>query len=86
MRTTLTLDDDVVALLRKAERESGRSFKQLVNEALRRALGSPPPAVVAQALPAYELRTRAGIDLTHSLRLATELEDEALLAKQVLGK
>lgn len=38
MRTTLTLDDDVVALLRRELKSSGASLKQVVNEALRRML------------------------------------------------
>jgi hypothetical protein len=36
MRTTLTLDDDVAAMLRRLQKEQGTSFKQLVNDALRR--------------------------------------------------
>ena len=35
MRTTLTLDADVAALLKQEMRKSGRPLKQLVNEKLR---------------------------------------------------
>ncbi len=46
MRTTLTLDDDVAALLKKLlARRRGASLKQIVNDALReglRVLGRPP--------------------------------------------
>lgn len=35
MRTTLTLDDDVAALLRKEMGNSGLSFKEMVNHYLR---------------------------------------------------
>lgn len=38
MRTTLTLDDDVVALTQRVRNASGRSFKATVNEALRLGL------------------------------------------------
>jgi muramoyltetrapeptide carboxypeptidase LdcA involved in peptidoglycan recycling len=38
MRTTLTLEDDVVALLRQARAKTNKSFKQLINETLRQAL------------------------------------------------
>ena len=38
MRTTLTLDDDVAAKVKLETRRSGKSFKQVVNEALRRGL------------------------------------------------
>jgi len=35
VRTTLTLDDDVAALLKKEARKSGEPFKQVVNRYLR---------------------------------------------------
>lgn len=38
MRTTLTLDPDVAALLRRTHRSHGGSFKAIVNEALRQGL------------------------------------------------
>ncbi|MEW6300434.1 MAG: CopG family transcriptional regulator [Thermodesulfobacteriota bacterium] len=45
MRTTLTLDDDVAALLERLRRARGASLKDLVNEALReglRRMTAPP--------------------------------------------
>ena len=47
MRTTLTLDDDVAARLKAAVRKQRRTFKDLVNQALRSGLGvleHPRPA------------------------------------------
>ena len=38
MRTTLTLDDDVAANLRRIQRREERSLKDVVNDALRRGL------------------------------------------------
>jgi hypothetical protein len=38
VRTTLTLDEDVAAKLKAAARRSGRPFRDVVNEALRRGL------------------------------------------------
>ena len=38
MRTTLTLDDDVAAVLERLRKSRDVSLKQLVNEALRRGL------------------------------------------------
>lgn len=35
MRTTVTFDDDVAALLKKEMRKSGEPFKQVVNRAVR---------------------------------------------------
>jgi hypothetical protein len=40
VRTTLTLDDDVAALLNKEIRKSGEPFKQVVNRVLRHGLAS----------------------------------------------
>jgi hypothetical protein len=42
MRTTLTLDEDVAAKLKAEARRAGRSFRDVVNEALRRGLASRP--------------------------------------------
>lgn len=41
MRTTLTLDDDVIAKLKEEMRRSGRSFKETVNTVLRNGLNVP---------------------------------------------
>ena len=38
MRTTLTLDDDVAALLERTQEARGASFKEVANEALRLGL------------------------------------------------
>lgn len=38
MRTTLTLDDDVAALLERARKSRKTNFKTIVNEALRQGL------------------------------------------------
>ncbi|MGA8428517.1 MAG: CopG family transcriptional regulator [Candidatus Sulfotelmatobacter sp.] len=39
MRTTLTVDDDVAAILERLRKDREVSLKELVNEALRRGLG-----------------------------------------------
>jgi hypothetical protein len=44
MRTTLTLDDDVYAKIAAEVRRSGKPYKAVVNELLRRALVSKAPA------------------------------------------
>ena len=41
MRTTLSLDDDVAALLQTAQKQQKKPFKQVVNDALRAGLGQP---------------------------------------------
>jgi hypothetical protein len=51
MRTTLSLADDLAAILNRKARHSGRSFKEVVNAAIRRglALGEPPAQICEQA-------------------------------------
>jgi hypothetical protein len=44
VRTTLTLDNDVAAKLKAESRRSGRAFRDVVNDALRRGLMSDRPA------------------------------------------
>jgi len=87
MRTTLTLDDDVAAELRRMVRTTGRPFKQVVNEALRvgllRTSGAPRADV---AYPVHDLGVRPGIDLVRARHLAADLEDEAVLRKLELRK
>jgi hypothetical protein len=53
MRTTLTLDDDVAALLEQQRKERNASWKDLVNEALRRGLHD----MAAPAKPRAAFRT-----------------------------
>ncbi|HMB54436.1 MAG TPA: DUF2191 domain-containing protein [Thermoanaerobaculia bacterium] len=84
MRTTLTLDDDLARLLKKAARDQERPFKQVVNEAIRKglmALERPPVREPYRLEPSDLGEVRPGIDLTKALALADELEDEALRQK-----
>jgi len=79
MRTTLTLDDDLARELKEMSRQSGRSFKQVVNEALRRSLTSgdkslpPPPRFVVEA---RACGFRRGVDMLKLNQLSDELEIE----------
>jgi hypothetical protein len=41
VRTTLTFDEDVAALLKQEMRKSGEPFKQVVNRAIRAGLTAP---------------------------------------------
>jgi hypothetical protein len=86
VRTTVTLDDDVVAALHAVMRERGMSFKQALNELVRVGIAtSNPPARPYRLRPA-PLGVRPGIDLEKANRLASELEDEELVRKYELGK
>lgn len=82
MRTTLTLDPDVARLLEEEVHRQRRPFKQVVNDALRRALGGTkrrkaPP----YRLTPHQARLLPGIDRLALNRLADELEDAALVGK-----
>ena len=78
MRTTLSLDDDLAESLNRAARLTGRSFKAVVNEAIRRGLslgdaplgnGSEPFVVEPQACG-----WMPGIDPLRLNQLVDELE------------
>ena len=83
MRTTLTLDPDVTELLEREMAERHVSFKRVVNDALRRGLGSTPN--VDFTVPSFNLGA-ARVDLTHATRLAAELENDALAEKLSQGR
>ena len=61
MRTTLTLDDDLFMALNARARATGRSFKAVVNEALRRGLApsTPRPTVAPPVFDLGDLRMTA---------------------------
>ena len=44
MRTTVTLDPDVAEKLKRLAHERRTSFKETLNDALRRGLSGPPPS------------------------------------------
>ena len=48
MRTTVTLDEDVAAKLEAAMRESGKGFKQTLNEALREGFAQKRKATAVE--------------------------------------
>ncbi len=66
MRTTLTLDDDVAAKLRATARRLGRSFREVVNEALRRGLAAP---TAGRRAGPFRVEARDLGDLRPGLRL-----------------
>lgn len=83
MRTTLTIEDALASELKKRALETGKPFKQVVNETL--LTGLQQKAV--RKSPAYRLKAAslgvplASINLDKALRLADELEDMSLRAK-----
>lgn len=89
MRTTLTIDDSLAELLKKQAYETGKPFKQVVNEALRAGLERAGAARTPREYriePAAMGSVRPGIDLDRALTLASELEDAELEHKMELRK
>lgn len=86
MRTTLTLDDDVAAMLHQVAKERGISFKEAVNTALRAGLVADVPRPRRFIMPTSNMGVRPGINLDKALQLAAELEDEEIIRKLELGK
>jgi hypothetical protein len=80
MRTTVTLDPDTEALIRKAMRERGLTFKQALNEAIRAGL-APETPTAAFRTPTFSMGFNPAVPLDKALRLAAELEDEELLRR-----
>ena len=83
MRTTVSLDPDTAALIRRRMRERGISFKQALNEAIRAGAdenrGAPfRTATARMGVPA--------VNLDRALQLAAELEDDELVRKTRVGK
>jgi hypothetical protein len=78
MRTTLTLDPDVARLVDDAVHRERRPMKQVVNDALRRALAPERPREPYQ-VTVHESQLQPGLDLSGFNRLADALEDDAIL-------
>jgi len=84
MRTTVTLEPDTEAIVRKLMRERNLTFKQALNAAIR--VGAPGKDAT-QPPPFRTFRMgRPRIPLDKALQLAGELEDEELIRKMALGK
>jgi hypothetical protein len=86
MRTTVTLDPDVAAMLKETARQRGTSFKEVLNTSVRRGLGSETSVPQPYRLPTRRLGARPGIDLDRALGLAAELEDAEIRRKLDLRK
>jgi hypothetical protein len=83
MRTTLTLDDDLAYVLRQRARLLDQSFKQVVNDTLRRGLS--PGGADAPRRP-YRVRTFSsdyapGVDPDRLNHIADELDDAEYLER-----
>lgn len=80
MRTTLTLDDDVTALLREEAERTRLPFKEVVNQAIRLGLrtAAAPPHREPFRTQGHAFGFKPGIDLDRLNQLADELEAGAV--------
>jgi hypothetical protein len=82
MRTTVTLDPDVERLLKTTAHKRGKSFKVVLNEAIRQSL-SPRKKTSAKPLllPAHSSGLRPGFTWDNLSDQAEELEDREIAAR-----
>lgn len=87
MRTTVTLDQDVLALLKRTMREKGLSFKAALNDAIRSGLArTPARPAKPYRLKTYRMGYRPELGLDKALALSASLEDEEIARKLSLRK
>ena len=81
MRTTVDLDSDLLARLRREAHRRHLPFKQVLNLAIRNGLttpATPPPS--PYVLPVFGLGApRVGINLDKALSVSAALEDREVL-------
>ncbi len=85
MRTTVTLDPDVEALIKDVMRERGLSFKEAINQAVRAGL-APSRRAKRFRTQTFRMGFEPSIPWDRALRLAGELEDEELTRKLAARK
>ncbi len=81
MRTTLTIDDDLMARLQDEAHRRRVPFRDVVNAALRRALTGSRGAKKPVSLKTYASKLRSGFDPTGFNHLVDDLDDEAIAKK-----
>jgi hypothetical protein len=86
MRTTVTLDPDVAEQLKTLARRRNISFKAALNNTVRAGLAAERGGSRPFRVEARPLGLRPGVDLTHALQMAADLEDEEIMRKLNLRK
>jgi hypothetical protein len=80
MQTTVSLEPDVQRMLEGAVKESGRSFDEVLNDAIRVGLKQATESVPAFTQRVFSMGP-ASVDLRKAGALAAELEDERTIAR-----
>ncbi|QKJ18630.1 antitoxin [Microbacterium hominis] len=79
MRTTVTLDPDAEAAIRRLMAQRGISFKRALNDAIRAGTSTAPRREGGYTRP-RDLGA-AAVDLMHANRLLADLEDDELIRR-----
>ena len=82
MRTTVTLDPDVVRLLKDEAHARGASFKVALNEAVRKAFRTAPKTAQKQkpfVVKSHHMGLMPGIDYSKANKLADDMEIDAFI-------
>ncbi|MCB1225726.1 MAG: hypothetical protein KDK99_07960 [Verrucomicrobiales bacterium] len=82
MRTTVTIDPDTEILLKETARKTGRSFKVILNEAVRTALGQSGQRQV-KVMPLFSAPFPKNLADANFNRLADEWDDGETLHELV---
>jgi hypothetical protein len=78
MRTTVTIDDALLVKAKRVAAETGRSLSAVIDDALKESLSRREEAAhwpTTVALPTFEGRLLAGIDLDNSAALRDVMDD-----------
>lgn len=86
MRTTITLEPDVQALIRNVMKERGISFKEALNAAVRAGLTQGKPKRRSFVQKSYSLGGDRNFRWEKALEIAAAMEDEELGRKIALRK
>jgi hypothetical protein len=82
MRTTLTIDDDLLAQIEDLQRREGLSFKGAVNRLLRAGIQfqAQPPKRKPYRTPSRKLGLRAGLDPTKLNQFVDEMDADEFMS------
>ena len=88
MRTTIDLDESLLARLRDEAHREGVPFRAMLHRVILRGLDdSPAPKEVTYKVPSISMgQVREGVNLVKALQLAAALEDEEIIRKMTEGR
>jgi hypothetical protein len=80
-QTIVTLDEDLAEQVHARAKRRNISYDDAVNAVIRSGLAAGGYSEAPERVPSQPMGWRPGIDLTHALRLAGDLEDEELIRR-----